>query len=154
VKNWSLVAGGIAIALVVYMLWKNFNLSSLAPSAQSAVEALSQAITKAENSPVDQTNNPGDLVLGDVGNGIFNSAGVTIFSTLEDGIQALYNQVNLIFTGQSKNFNTNMTIAELAQEWTGGDQAASWAATVAQELGVTPSTTIADWLAQTAPSGS
>ena len=138
-------AAAAVVAVAVLYAMKNFSILSFTPT--TALQALAQAIAAAENSPVAQTNNPGDLALGDVGNGVFNSAGVSIFSTIEEGWNALYNELNLIVTGASKYYSPSMTIAELAQQWTGGDNAAGWAQTVAQSLGVTVNTTIADALA-------
>jgi hypothetical protein len=115
-----------------------------AGSSNPKLVQLAQAIATAEGSPA-SANNPGDLALGDQGNGVFNSAGVTIFATLEQGVAALFHQLGLIFSGQSNVYSTSMTFAQLAQTYTGGDNASSWAATVAGALGVTPDTTLEDW---------
>lgn len=127
----SLVGGGLAAAIV-------------AGSQDSKMVQLAQAIATAEGS-APSANNPGSIALGNQGNGVLNSAGVTIFATIDAGVAALFHELNLVFTGRSAYMNTNMTIQEFAAKYTGGDAAASWAANVARALGVTTDTTLADW---------
>jgi hypothetical protein len=112
------------------------------------VSALANAIAKAEGYfssatavPV-RANNPGDLVLGDVGNGVANSAGVTIFDSLEDGWNALFNEINAILSGTSKYISPDMTIAQMGQVYAGPAGGAAWAANVAGALGVSVDTPI------------
>jgi len=114
--------------------------------ASSVTSALANAIAKAEGFFVpgalpNRTNNPGDLMVGSVGNG--TQAGKTVFSSAADGWQALYNQVELMLTGQSQYYDPSMTISQVAKLYTGADNAAAWASTVASELSVTPDTTLA-----------
>jgi hypothetical protein len=93
-----------------------------------------------------RANNPGDLVLGDVGLGVANSEGVTIYANATAGWNALYNELNLIFTGSSHVYSLAMTFAQMAQKWTGGDNAGAWAAIVVSNLAVTVDSTLADWI--------
>jgi hypothetical protein len=95
-----------------------------------------------------RANNPGDIAFGDIGYGVANSAGVTIYASPSDGWAALYNQLNLIFSLQSHVYNPAMTFLDMAVKWTGGDNAGAWAANVAASLGVQTSTTLADWAGQ------
>lgn len=114
-------------------------------SASPGLDALAAAIALAEN-VTPSANNPGALALGDQGNGVLNSAGVTIFATLEEGEAALVEQLTRIENGVAKYLSPNMTIAQFAVTWTGNDNPAQWAATVAQALGVSTDTTIGEIL--------
>jgi hypothetical protein len=115
------------------------------------VSALANAIAKAEGTSA-TANNPGSLTSGDVPDdsilGIFNSAGVVIIDTLENGWNFLKNKLQNILDGNSSVYSPNMTISEFAQTYTGGDNADGWANTVANELGVSTDTTLAQAEAQ------
>ena len=127
---------------------------ALAPAPPSPlIGAFSTAISKAENvSPA--ANNPGALRLGDLGFGTLNDAGVTIFDTLSRGWLSLYRQIGKIFSGADALWNekaselfgvpsaTDLTIAQFAYIWTGNDNPAGWAETVAGQLGVSVDTPI------------
>jgi hypothetical protein len=114
------------------------------------VTALSQAIAKAEgfgpagNLPT-RINNPGDLELGDQGQGVDNDK--TIFPTEQDGWNALEGQVRWMLTGNSRIYSLNDTILEVAEKYTGNDNPEAWASIVAQRLGVTIATTLASYIA-------
>jgi hypothetical protein len=115
------------------------------------IAALANAIARAEGFGVagavpTRANNPGDLAVGDIGHGVANSAGVTIFGSASDGWAALYNQLLSIFGETSHVYSPAMTFSEMADKWTGGDNAAAWAANVADALGVTPDTTLVAWI--------
>ena len=103
------------------------------------MSSLSSAIAYAEGANP-AYNNPGDLKLGDVGYGVAPN-GVTIFSSLQDGANALQNQVNLMLSGNSAYYDPNQTIEQASSIYANGDP--NWAANVAQFLGVTPQTTLA-----------
>src|SRR5271154_4158145 len=87
-------------------------------SGNSFIDALANAIAKAEgaNSSI---NNPGDLTSGDVPasqqTGIFNSAGVAIIDTIENGWAALTSKLQNILNGNSTTYSPDMTISQLAQ---------------------------------------
>ena len=122
------------------------NVAPLNPS----IAQLAQAIATAEGFGLPgavptRAHNPGDLVLGDKGLGVANSAGVTIFPNDAAGWSALYFELNLIFTGQSSSFDTSMTFAQFAQKWTGGDNFNAWASNVTSTVGASAGTTLADW---------
>lgn len=115
----------------------------------SVVEAIARAIATAEGffsssgtALPQRANNPGDLMLGDIGFGVIN--GKTIYKTAEDGWNALYNQVRLMLTGASAYYNPQMTIREIAVKYTGNDNPVSWAMNVAQSLGVSIETRLGD----------
>lgn len=116
-------------------------------SAQK-IQALANAISQAEgfgpagNLPT-RTNNPGDMELGDLGNG--TDAGKTIFSSLIDGWQHLNKQVWLMLSGNSRVYSLSDTFSDVAQKYTGGDNASSWASNVASALGLSVSNTLEDY---------
>lgn len=137
-----------AAAIVVVVGIGLLLMNSSAPSdgsgettAAPGLIALAQAIARQENVAA-SANNPGALALGDQGNGVLNSAGVTIFSTFQQGWNALLNELTKVEDGAAKYLNPNMTLAQFAETWTGGDQSAAWAENVASFLGVTTDTTI------------
>jgi hypothetical protein len=81
-------------------------------------------------------NNPGDLK---------DSNGIIIqFPTAEEGWNALYRQVLLMLTGESRYYKPTMTIAEIARIYTGEDSYMNWANNVAYKLGVTLDTRLLD----------
>lgn len=139
----------LGVGAVGYLLSLNGAGSVQTPT--NFIQALANAIAKAEGANP-SINNPGDLSSGDFPaahvTGIFNSAGVAIVDTLENGWAALYNKLSNIFSGNSAVYSPSMTISQFAQTYTGGDNAQAWANTVAGELGVTPDTTLADAQAQ------
>jgi hypothetical protein len=125
-------------------------------SGNSFIDAFANAIAKAEGSDP-SINNPGDLTAGDFDpsqvTGTFNAAGVAIVDTLQNGWQALYTKLQNVLSGASSVYSPSMTISEFAQVYTGGDNAAEWAESVASSLGVTVDTTIADAEAEFTGSG-
>jgi hypothetical protein len=118
----------------------------------SKISAMAHAIGIAEagwNPTPDElpirTNNPGDL-RRDFGYG--TDHGIGKFPTVADGERALENQLALIISGRSSAYpDPNITIADFAVKYTGNDNAANWAATVAQVLGVSVHTPLSAVLA-------
>jgi len=95
-----------------------------------------------------RANNPGDLTRswGFPTKGTANSEGVLIFDTVEHGWQALYAQWGAMLNGTSTEYTLDMTILQVAEKWTGSQNAASWAATCAQYMGVPVTTTLQEYL--------
>lgn len=132
------------------------NLTPIPTPPTSKVILMAQAFAQAEgfggtepdgitpNIPT-QANNPGDLELGDIGYGQLQ--GKTIFPDVATGWSYLYHQCQLILDGTSSVYNQTMSFLEVAVKYTGNDNAASWAATVAQKLGITASTTVLQYAA-------
>lgn len=91
-------------------------------------------------------NNPGDLESGDdyFGTSTGMDGPLLVFDSYADGEAALTQKVANIFNGTSDVYSTGMSIDQLAETYTGGDNAADWAASVAQTLGVPSATTLAD----------
>lgn len=137
---------GVAV-IVVLLLAGRVRAGALRPPAPSdAIGRFADAIADAEGFGVagavpTRANNPGDLALG--GNTI--GAGITVFPTLEDGWNALYNQLVLIRDRRSSRYTPEMTIADMGARYAPGD-AYTWASNVARGLGVPASTQIGSLL--------
>ena len=87
-------------------------------------------------------NNPGDLKVGDVGNGTTPS-GITIFSSPSQGYAALNHQMSLVVTpGSNSIYNPDMTIQQFGNLYSGGDP--NWAKNFSAKAGVDPTTTLGD----------
>jgi len=142
----------LAIGAVIGLLWlfsraaaaQQQSDSAIAPpadpSTESAVLVMAAAIAQAEGFNVPNTqparlHNPGDLTDPDTGQ-------LRTFSNDADGYAALYNQVRLMLTGQSRIYTLDMSLAQVAVIYTGNDNPAGWARTVANALGVSTSTTL------------
>lgn len=109
------------------------------------MSTLAQAIANAEGygqpgAIPTQTNNPGDLKIGDVGNGTIN--GITVFGSQQSGMDALNNQINLMTSGKSSVYTPNETLSQIGDTWSGGDP--NWAKNVASSLGVSTSTPLSN----------
>jgi len=110
----------------------------------TAVTPLMMAIANAEGFNVSgsipqRANNPGDLVLGDIGYGTLGSGGITVFPSIDAGWAALANQINLIASGQSTaGYSPTMTIEQVGAIYS-GDSTGNWANNVAAYLGVSSS---------------
>jgi hypothetical protein len=107
----------------------------------SKIRRIAQAIARAEGYGVPGAiptvrNNPGNLKGPD---GVIRT-----YSTPEEGWQALYRQVLLMLTGESRYYKPEMTIAEIARTYTGEARFMDWANNVSLFLGVTPQTRLRD----------
>lgn len=118
--------------------------------ASSNVMALARGIARGEGfyssgTLPQRSNNPGDLTksFGFSTTGIANKEGVLVFASAEDGWNALYAQLGLIFDGTSRVYKADMTIWEFAYTWTlgreprtGSENASvgGWAAAVLEEV--------------------
>jgi hypothetical protein len=108
------------------------------------VQRFAQAIANQEGYNVsgslpNRYNNPGDLTKDITGTGTgVGDQGLIIYGTAEDGWNALYAQVQMMFDGTSSHYNPSMTITQVAQvyaaDWF------PWARNVASYLGVSPDT--------------
>lgn len=122
-----LIAG---IGLTLYMI-----------SPTRKIRRIAAAIAKAEGYGVPGAiptirNNPGNIK---------NAQGEIItFPNPEAGWNALYRQVLLMLTGESRYYKPEMTIAEIARIYTGEAAYMNWANNVSRVLGVTPETRLRD----------
>ncbi len=134
----------VALALVLVLSRK----ASAAPSGRSAsFTAFAESIAVAEGYGIAGAiptvrNNPGDLKL--------SGDSITTFPTPDAGWQALYRQLDLIRSGESRYYNLAMTIQSMARTWTATEQGA-WASNVVRAMNergfsVTLSTQLAEIL--------
>lgn len=123
-----------------------------------AIKNFATAIARAEGyfvtgSVPDRANNPGDLksptfTFAGEREGQVLGEGIAVFESADAGWNALYRQLFLIVTGQSSVYNLDMTIAQMAERWTGSaTEAAAWANNVATQMGVSTQTRLVDVLA-------
>jgi hypothetical protein len=118
-------------------------------SPNPKLQQLAAAIAQAEGFGIEGAiptlaNNPGDLVLGDKGYGTMGAAGITVFASAQDGWNALYHELNLIFSGTSHVYTTAMTFAQVAAHWT-QTEVGSWAHNVATYVGASVNDSLAAW---------
>lgn len=111
-----------------------------------AIRLFAQGIAIAEGyyvsgSRPNRNNNPGDLTVDTTGIGIGKDGPFIVYATPADGWDALYKQVELMFTNASKIYNSGMTIRQIAEKYTTTDQLA-WANNVARTLGISIDTPI------------
>jgi hypothetical protein len=90
-------------------------------------------------SKAQRNNNPGNLTNP--------SGGFMQYATVMDGWNALYAQVELMFSGGSAHYNPSMTIQQVANAYApdspaNPNQAENWANNVATFLGVSTDTTL------------
>jgi hypothetical protein len=152
---WILAIAGVLVALLFvgnasggllsFNLPTSPNGTPVPPAPSTAVWLLARAIAIAEGSPAGW-NNPGDLTrsFGFANQGPQNSAGVLKFNSSADGWNALYQEISDALGGTSTVYSPGTSIAQMAQLWTGGDNADAWANTVASQLGVSTTTTIGE----------
>ena len=115
--------------------------SSAAPSPAAAAIAQAEGYG-APNAVPTIANNPGDLVLGDIGYGVTGAAGgvqITNFPNAAAGYAALQNQINAIAGGTSTVYPAGATIAQVSNIYSGSTSGA-WGNNVASILGVTTDT--------------
>jgi len=138
----------IAVGLAVIWLARRRQIPKISPLSEDRftsvnVAEISVAIARAEDwfksgSLPQRLNNPGALK--------GSSGQLQSFSSAEEGWSASYNQVRLMLTGESRYYNPNMPIIDIAWIYTGGDNPAAWASTVASELGIEITETLNDYL--------
>jgi hypothetical protein len=130
-------------------------MSTSLPNLQSLANAIAQqeGYGAGNNIPT-VANNPGSLELGDQGYGTLSAAGgqqITVFGSIEDGYNALLNQLSLAVNGQSANYSPNATLSQFGTTYSGGNT--SYGNSLAQIMGVAPSTTLAQLAGGTTTSG-
>jgi hypothetical protein len=123
---------------------------------QSLVEAFATAVAHEEGfyvagSVPQRANNPCDLTDdGDVGCGVIHTsgpegAGITIYPNVEAGWQAAYKKFGRMLNGASHVYTLDMTISDVGMKYSGN---ATWGVNVAARLGVPPTMTLAEYIAQ------
>ena len=148
---WWIVAAGIAIVL----------LGGLATSAET--EQLTQSFGKPLSDFADavghaegvytvgsrpyRNNNPGDMILAPPASNYTDKSDGTyaVFDSMQDGWQALEDQLDLIRRGASARYNPNMTFTDMAAVYSPQGNLA-WAKNVSIFLGAAPGEKIGGYL--------
>ena len=122
--------------------------TSTTPSVQSIATAIATAegFYVAGSRPA-RNHNPGDMTQDLIGKSTGKDGAFVTYDTDVDGFENLYAQVNAWLSGTSKHASSSSTITDISSFYTTdfppGAQA-SWASTVANQLGVDPSTQLGD----------
>jgi hypothetical protein len=100
---------------------------------------LSEATAIAEGYPNPKnvpwfTKNPGDLELGDLGYGVHGK--ITRLPSHHEGWLRLYLFWRRVLYNSDTLYNPSMTLLQVAQRYTGMDNAEAWATAAAQHLGI------------------
>lgn len=90
-------------------------------------------------------NNPGDLVIPKWA-GAKLGEGISVFSSVAEGWNRLYAELNLIVAGNSSVYSLSDTISTMGAKWT-TTQSDAWAQNVASYLGVSTDTPLSQLLA-------
>ena len=126
---------------------------------QQKLDSFSKAVAHAEGFGVKHAiptryHNPGDLktipsAAKLPGQKAVGKGGHVVFKSDAAGWDALKDQIAKMVDGRSKHFNPNMTLTQVAKRYAGNWR--PWVKIVSRELGVTPSTTLAEILSAPAP---
>jgi hypothetical protein len=104
-----------------------------------SIKAFARAIARAEgfyvpNSVPQRARNPGNLKMPNWQGPTIN--GISVFENVDQGWAALYRQLGLIVSGDSRHYTLDMTIAEMGETWTATvHEQAAWARNVAAAAG-------------------
>lgn len=140
-----LVAG--VVGVIGYLLYEDgfgmVDTSGWPQAPNDLVGNLAVAIAKQEGSN-SKYNNPGDILdtYSYATNGTFG-AGIPIFTSLADGVNALYTKLANIQNGGSSTYPLSLTFNQFGALYSGGDS--NWAINVAASLGVSPDSTLGDY---------
>jgi hypothetical protein len=120
---------------------------------EQKLDDFAHAVASAEGFGVRHTiptrfHNPGDIrsraghhYAGQVG---LDKHGYVIFKSDAQGFEALKAQLQLMASGQSQHYGSDITISRMAKVYSGGSRA--WAKIVSKQLGVLASTTLREYL--------
>jgi hypothetical protein len=102
------------------------------------IRDLANAIAHAEGFHVagsipQRANNPGDLVEPGWTGPTLGAQHISVFSTVEEGWQRLYHQLQIIVTGKSHVYALDDTLEAMGERWT-QTQNTSWVANVVESL--------------------
>ena len=127
-KTWHWVIIGVLLLLL------------LSGGSGDRVQRIAEAIALAEGfyapgSLPQRRNNPGDIKV----NGV-----IATYESEADGWEALRNQIRLILENRSGIYTSDMSIYEVAELYTGGDNPSAWAHIVSAQLGVSPDTALGE----------
>lgn len=131
------------------------SICAFSQSLPSHAQMLAGAIARAEGfyvpgSRPNRLHNPGDIrtnflrtYAGQIG---VDPSGYVIFRDDRAGFLVLQTSIDRIENGNSSKYSLHMTIAAFARVYVGGPGWHNWAVIVAKTLGVTPDTTLEDYL--------
>jgi hypothetical protein len=140
--SWLIIAAVLVLAL------GGTALAATDSDIGSRIARIAEAIAYAEGFYVNgsrpqRNNNPGDLTKA-LGFSMIGYDGMyVIFSTIDDGWNALRKLVMLMLTNRSAIYHSQMTILDVARRYTTTQQD-EWAQNVASRLGVTIDTKISE----------
>jgi hypothetical protein len=142
---WGILVILIIAAVIVFESSALASVGNTSGNYPSSVVAFAQAIAKAEGFGVPGkiptlANNPGDLVIPGW-TGARLGAGISVFSSPNEGWDRLYKQLNLILAGRSAQYSLDDTIESMAAKWTRTDPT-TWALIVSSDLGVPANTSL------------
>ncbi len=134
---WVAILGGLALATGTGVVMSGFS---------DQVQRIAKAIADAEGfGPVGnratRNNNPGDLTYSFGFATIGQDGPFPIFASVTDGWNALYTQIEDIFSGSS-HWSPDMSIAQIGQTYANGDP--NWSINVANALGVDVNTPLSE----------
>jgi hypothetical protein len=149
-KERALIAGGVAIVVLWWLgrpkgtvtTWAGFDLGSIGGMVDypDRLQSFARAIARAEGfyvpgSVPQRANNPGAIKVPNW-TGPTLGEGISAFQSEDAGWSALYRQLMLVVSGGSNYYNLDMSIADMAQTWTGGPpiDAGHWAQNVADAM--------------------
>ena len=89
-----------------------------------------------------RNNNPGDI--------LDHTGRNTAYPDRVTGVGVAVHEVLLMLSGTSRVYFYSMTWRTIADRWTGGDNAAAWCASVCDDLGVDPDSTLGEFAGVTA----
>src|SRR5438128_636171 len=96
----------------------------LSITASPIVQKIARAIAGAEgffvrDSRPSRNHNPGNISSDITGTAIGSDGSLMVYSTDQDGWDALYHQVSGMLSGTSAYYNPSMTISDIAQKYVG-----------------------------------
>lgn len=117
----------------------------------TAIQAFSEGIALAEGfyvagSRAARNHNPGNLTLDITGTGIRKDGMFVVYTTDNDGWNALRKQVELILTNASSIYDSQMTLRQIGQQYASTstpDEQLNWSVNVASKLGIDIDTPVA-----------
>jgi hypothetical protein len=125
--------------------------SDVDSSANPGVQRLAEAIATAEGffspgSRAARNHNPGDMTQDLIGRAVGVDGPFVVYGNDADGWANLFAQINMWIAGRSQHATAESTISDLSGFYTADNQS-GWAINVANHLGVSVDTSIAELIA-------
>lgn len=137
-----------AILLGAITLFKAIGGAMSTTGISGNVQKIAQAIAFAEGfyvpgSRPSRNHNPGDMTQDLIGKSVGSDGPFVVYASDDDGWNNLYTQIEMWLNGGSQHANSQSTISQISSFYTANDQT-SWAANVANQLGVSIDTPIGE----------